>query len=337
MERKPLVSVITPCYNGEKFIHNYFESILKQTYSNIELIFVDDGSTDKTKEIALSYSQQLENKGIDFAYIYQEHSGQARAINKGLQRISGKYLIWPDSDDVISPDSIQKRVAFLEKNTEYQFVRSNGDYFDYQSKKIISRISNSENRFHPDIFEDLILENTFCSCGCYMVKVEKLKEIYPDLTIYESQAGQNWQLLIPFSGRFFCGYIDEDLYHIAVREESHSRQNRTLEQQIQRYMELKEILLEGVEKAHRYEKDYISLIDVKYQRIFLQTYIEHDDLVHASKFFNLLKNQGHLDDYIRCQFLAKFYPHRFKVCEGLRKVENILKRLRIMIGERNAV
>ena len=59
---QPLVSIITPCYNGENFIKRYFDSILKQTYSNIELFFVNDGSTDQTESIALSYREALEKR-----------------------------------------------------------------------------------------------------------------------------------------------------------------------------------------------------------------------------------------------------------------------------------
>ena len=65
----PLVSVITPCYNGEKYLDRYFKSILDQTYPNIELIFVNDGSNDKTEEIALSYKNKLEEKKLDI-YTY---------------------------------------------------------------------------------------------------------------------------------------------------------------------------------------------------------------------------------------------------------------------------
>ena len=60
------VSVITPCYNGESFVHRYFESLLKQTYENIEVIFVNDVSTDATEQIALSYGEKLRARGIDF-------------------------------------------------------------------------------------------------------------------------------------------------------------------------------------------------------------------------------------------------------------------------------
>lgn len=67
---KKKVSIITPCYNGEKYIRRYLESILKQTYTNIELIFINDGSNDNTEEIVMSFKEEFERKKIEFIYIY---------------------------------------------------------------------------------------------------------------------------------------------------------------------------------------------------------------------------------------------------------------------------
>ena len=73
---KPLVSIITPCYNGESYITCFLDSILYQTYPNIELWIVNDGSKDKTEEIILSYKSKFDDKGYKLNYIYQENAGQ---------------------------------------------------------------------------------------------------------------------------------------------------------------------------------------------------------------------------------------------------------------------
>lgn len=305
---KPLVSIITPCYNGAEYLNQYFESIINQTYSNLELIFVDDGSTDNSGELACEYKKALQKKGIKFVYLYQQNHGQASAINLGLKKISGEYLIWPDSDDILDSESIEKRVDFLEKHQEYAFVRSNGDFFDYQTKEKMYRVSEKENRFNEDIFLDLILEKTYCCCGCYMVKVSAFKEIYPDLTIYESREGQNWQILVPIAGKYLCGYIDEDLYHVAIRRGSHSRKERTLDEQIERYKELKKILLDAILRSGRTDRDYEYIVDVKYDKLFYRTYLNYGDDRKGKEYYLKLQLNDELDEYDHRLYLKRFHP-----------------------------
>lgn len=69
---EPLVSLITPCFNGEKFISRYLESVLNQAYKNLELFLIDDGSTDDTKKIIDLYKNRLDRRGIKNWYIYQK-------------------------------------------------------------------------------------------------------------------------------------------------------------------------------------------------------------------------------------------------------------------------
>ena len=305
MLKKPLVTIITPCYNGEGFLRTYFESILLQTYPNLELIFVNDGSTDQTETIAISYEGRLKERGINFIYLYQENAGQASAMNKAFKYMKGKYLVWPDSDDRLTPDSIEKRVDFLESNPKYDMVRSNGKYFDYETGEILFRISNSKNRDEEDIFLDLIQETTFCACGCYMIRISKFQEIYPKLKIYESRAGQNWQILIPMAGRGKCGYLDEDQYYIAIRTNSHSRKKYTEEEQIKRYLQLKNILLNSVVISERRDKDYRKIIECKYDRILMNYYLQQQKKGKAEKYYNKLKVAGSLTDGDQRAYLSK--------------------------------
>ena len=83
---KPLVSIISPCYNGEKYLHRFLRSVLHQTYERIELILIDDGSEDGSRDIILSYQKQFEEKGYLFHYIYQKNSGQAAEIGRASCR-----------------------------------------------------------------------------------------------------------------------------------------------------------------------------------------------------------------------------------------------------------
>lgn len=329
----PLVTIITPCYNGEEYIDKYFDSILAQTYDNLELIFVNDGSTDRTEGIALSYRSALEARGITYKYLHQPNGGQAKAMNTGFKEMTGKYLVWPDSDDLLSPESIEKRVKFLEDNPDFDFVRSNGDFFRFESGERIGPLTTSDNRFRQDIFLDLILEETYCACGCYMIRTDMLRKIYPDLTIYETSVGQNWQILIPIAGKGKCGFIDEYLYHIAVRPNSHSRQVRSTQEEVERRMGLKKVLEIGIALSERNDRDYHRIVDLKYQHILFRIYLKAGEMELAEECYGVLRDANDVqpDDYRL--YLEAFHPLKHKVfclknlgIRAIRKTKRILAR-----------
>jgi len=111
-EHCPLVSFIVPVYNMEKYLSLCLDSILRQTESNIEIICVDDGSTDLSFEILEKYRA----KDSRVVVIKQENRGVAAARNVGIARATGKYLFFADSDDETSPDLCRKAIEILEKS-----------------------------------------------------------------------------------------------------------------------------------------------------------------------------------------------------------------------------
>ena len=121
-----LVTVIIPCYNGAEHLRVSLNSILEQTYKKIQIIFVDDGSTDDTKDIALAYEQRFVQQKMQYMYIYQENQGVGAAVSNGIQYIEGEFLTLLDADDYFMKESIEKKVEFLKKNKEFGIVRTNG-------------------------------------------------------------------------------------------------------------------------------------------------------------------------------------------------------------------
>ena len=101
-DKNKLVSVIIPVYNGENYLSQAIDSVIDQTYSPIELIIVDDGSTDKSKEIASSYSQ--------VNYVYQENQGVAIARNTGIFKSQGEYIAFLDQDDIWTANKLKLQV-----------------------------------------------------------------------------------------------------------------------------------------------------------------------------------------------------------------------------------
>lgn len=109
----PSISVVMPAYNAEKYLREAIESILNQTYTDFELIIINDGSTDKTKEIIQSYDDSR------IVYIENENnSGICVTLNKGLDIARGKYIVRMDADDIAMPTRLASQFAFMETNTD---------------------------------------------------------------------------------------------------------------------------------------------------------------------------------------------------------------------------
>lgn len=153
------VSVIMPCYNGETHIHEAMESVMAQTYQNWELIVVDDGSTDASRQIVAEYARRdtrimaLESAG---------NEGAAVARNKGMAMASGRYIAFLDSDDFWATNKLQKQVEYMRKLdvgftfTAYQSVDEWGNL-----KKII--------RVPETMTYQKLLRNTIIGCLTVML------------------------------------------------------------------------------------------------------------------------------------------------------------------------
>ncbi len=129
---KTKVSVIMPTYNRSRLIGKAIESVICQTYSDWELIIVDDGSTDQTEEMVQKYVQTDRR----IRYLKQQNTGCASARNRALAESVGKYIAFIDDDDVYLPDKLELQVKFLDENPETGFVYSDTELVDSQGKHL---------------------------------------------------------------------------------------------------------------------------------------------------------------------------------------------------------
>jgi glycosyltransferase involved in cell wall biosynthesis len=106
---KPRVSVVIPCYNGERYIADTIRSVLRQNHDSLEIIVVDDGSTDGSRSVVASFHG-------DVAYLQQPHAGAAQARNLGVERSSGALLAFLDADDLWTDNALRALSAPLERN-----------------------------------------------------------------------------------------------------------------------------------------------------------------------------------------------------------------------------
>ena len=116
----PLVSIIINCLNGERYLRECLDSIINQSYINWEIIFWDNGSSDRSSKIFKSYNDKR------FNYFYSNDNDTLyEARNKAISKAKGKYISFLDVDDTWSNDKLMQQVKFLENNKNYQIVYSN--------------------------------------------------------------------------------------------------------------------------------------------------------------------------------------------------------------------
>jgi len=155
----PTVSILIPSYNHARFLAQTIESVLSQSYTDFELIIIDDGSVDNSREIIQQYSER--EKRIK-SWFHEQNKGIAYTFNEGLRRAQGKYIALLGSDDLWFFDKLEKQVALLEKN-ENLVVWSEGEIIDATGKAtgelFTQRHHATKKRKSGTIFEELLQGN----------------------------------------------------------------------------------------------------------------------------------------------------------------------------------
>ena len=149
-----LASIIVPCYNGERFVDRCFDSILRQKYSRMEVVAVNDGSTDQSEQRILAWADTFQNAGIQLVYVSQENKGLGGAINAGLKYVTGEFLSLLDIDDELLESAVSARVAFLKSHPDMDVVRSNGWYNRKNGKSLF--IYDEKEKHIDDVFSALV-------------------------------------------------------------------------------------------------------------------------------------------------------------------------------------
>jgi len=145
----PDVSIIIPVYNGEKTIEQAIRSCLNQTYSNIEILVIDNASTDNTQNLVHSFDSPK------IRYIFTEKKGRSHARNLGLQEAKGKWIQFLDADDLLDENKIAKAMESLHNHGTWQAVQCATEYM--KDGKVINIF---KPYVHPDVYDNLLLGNT---------------------------------------------------------------------------------------------------------------------------------------------------------------------------------
>lgn len=210
-----LVSIITPCYNSDKFILETIKSVQNQTHINWEMLITDDGSTDNSVEIIKELIKT--DKRIKLFSI--ENSGPAIARNNSIEKANGKYLAFLDSDDLWFPKFLETSIDEIDKSegfvfTSYQRVHEKTLQPVYKDFIVPERVT----------YYDILKTNSI-SCLTAFVDVEKLgKEIMPNIT-YRQDMG----LWLKYLKKIEYAYGNKEiLASYRIRDKSHSRNKKRL-------------------------------------------------------------------------------------------------------------
>jgi alpha-1,3-rhamnosyltransferase len=208
----PLVSVIVPSYNHELFIEQCIVSIINQSYKHFELIVIDDGSTDGSRDILT----RLNNK-YNFTLVLQENMGCTRTLNKGIRSFAkGKYVTFCASDDCWMPNKLEKQALFMEQNSDVPMCYGKAYSVD-EGGNIIQDLTAIKNKNLKGgyIFKDILLMN-FHPPVNYFIR----KSIFDEVGYYKEDIfTEDFYMNLRISHKHEIGYIDDFIsYYRVIRD-----------------------------------------------------------------------------------------------------------------------
>jgi glycosyltransferase involved in cell wall biosynthesis len=251
--------MVIPCYNKEKYITNMFDSILVQEWDNIEIILVNDGSTDTTRDIISEYEPKFRSRGFDVLIVDQENRGVAAAVYEGLKRVTGEYVCQVDADDELDPKYVSTLAGWLYENSEYEWVvcdvlnivgtkEEHRNYF----KSIVSEFRDLSNIIELFLLSKIVRYNHEYMVRTYYLKKAEVVERFH----YELRKTQQPQFIFPLaSAGGKLKHIPLPLYRYAQNETSIS--NKQTFKEHMEYYRVKNLIIENAIKS--LNSDYVNI------------------------------------------------------------------------------
>lgn len=215
----PEVSVIIPTHNRGDFLAESIQSVLQQTFTDIELLVVDDGSIDQPLSVVARFDGD-----VRFRYLHQENRGDAAARNTGVKNTSGRYLAFLDSDDLWLPDKLRRQVAVLREHSEISVVHSAIvlQWMDEQLQEVSRRTVRRPAFQEKTLYEELLYENVITgSASSVIVRRRSLDQVgLFDEALSRRSDRDLWRRLAERHGFY---YLDEPL--VCIRKHGANRSN----------------------------------------------------------------------------------------------------------------
>lgn len=202
-------SIVIPTYNRAAFLSKAIESVLSQTYNDWELIVIDDGSIDNTKEVVSHYSDSR------ITYIYQQNAERSTARNNGIMHATGEYVCFLDSDNYMKPDRLEKLSAIIAKENKCACYYTDIEYNDVVKGSVKIK-KGKEYPFPMDI--DLLIQDIIATPQlCCSTEILRKHQFNPSLSI-----GEDMELLFRITAEYPLRYIPNQATVVEVEHEGRS-------------------------------------------------------------------------------------------------------------------
>lgn len=215
-----MVSVIIPSYNRAKTLPLSMDSVLAQTEGDLELIVVDDGSTDDTQAVVEGYADPR----VRYVKLAQ-NGGACRARNRGILEARGEYIAFQDSDDKWLPQKLERQLAFLKAQGADMCYHALESFYEDGSREGIIPAQKPVNTFDKLATAKDLLDNGKVVTQCILVRAACAKEVLFD---EQMPRYQEWEWSVRFAQRYTCCYLDEVLVHRYLQKDSISRVSKNL-------------------------------------------------------------------------------------------------------------
>ncbi len=311
---QPTVSVIIACYNKEKYLGELLDSVIDQSWRNIQLILVNDGSTDSTGIVISNYKPKLYERGIEPIIIEQDNKGVSIAVCNGLERATGKFVCMPDADDVLSFDYVESMAKCLIDNEEIKWVVCDSDRtrwtqcIDEYTDKIcnVSKFENLLERYILMCNHGMVWQLMICTDYLHEVGVLECLRLLGWTTTHEAPV---WIPIITGGGQGL--YLASKLYRFRDAPASLSNPGR-VEKVLGYSRRYKEAVVKVLKFCKVTDKKYYFLAML---REFEEIFIHAPELKEYAcrKLSDILIKHGHIGRPIDAD---AFYIERENPCYG---------------------
>jgi len=205
----PLVSIVIPCYNHELFVQDSIQSVIDQSYENIELIIIDDGSQDNSVEKIQEMLEKCYSRFSRFEFRHRSNKGLSETLNEAIDWCKGKYFSAIASDDLMLKSKTETQVRFLEKNEEVVALFGSADYIDELGNiKKVNQFIEQEY-----IFNNIFLNDCQFAAPTQMMRLNTIRKIggyNPEILV------EDWYMWLKMAenGKVFCLAEKLALYRI---------------------------------------------------------------------------------------------------------------------------